>query len=158
MLSEGGVVRGNVKASNSTDTRVAQRRYDCSQIVGIHTDVAVIDYKDFVLSFIDHAYELGYFVIDCGAARAIKNADATVGEILLQFVEDRNRGIALIMNAEDQFEVWVILAAITGEIFVGFRVETANRLEITYRRREVRVWRKPVRRIPEKADGAVESK
>ena len=38
--------------------------------------------------------------------------------------------IALVAHAENHLVVWIVLAAITGQIFVGFRIEPTKRLEV----------------------------
>jgi len=60
------------------------------------------------------------------------------------------------VDAENHFVIWVVLPAVTGEIFVGIGVEAADGFEIANRRSEVSVGRETSARFPEKADGAVE--
>lgn len=110
-----------------------------------------------MLGFVDHADQLGDFVVDGGAAGAVENANAAFREVFFQFVQNGDRGVVLVVNTKNQLVVRVVLAAVTGEIFVGFGVQAADGLEVADGRCEIRVWREAIAGIPKKTDGAIES-
>ncbi len=111
--------------------RVLQRRDDGSQIVGADAHVAVVDDEDFVLRFADQAGEFGHFVIDADASGAVEEADAAVGKIAGELLNNRDNRIVGRADAEEEFVIRVILAAQAGEVFVSFVVEAADGLQIT---------------------------
>src|SRR5207247_9721156 len=56
-----------------------------------------------------------------------------------QLLENGNRGVVFISDAENQLVIRVVLAAIAGKILVGFRIEAADGLKVAHRRSNVRI-------------------
>src|SRR5579863_995408 len=69
-----------------------------------------------------------------------------LGKILRQLLQDGDCGIVLFPHAKNDFVVGIILPAEAGKVFVGTRVQPANWLQDTYRRRKTRIDCAPRRR------------
>jgi hypothetical protein len=103
-----------------------------------------------MLGLIHQPHQFGHFVIDGIAARTIQNLDFAVGKIASQFFKHWHRRIKLVVHAEQKFVVRIILPAKTCEVFVRFRVQAANRLQITNGRAEIGFLRLIARNTGEK--------
>src|SRR5207302_10101499 len=62
MLRECFVLSGNIQAGHAAHFCVAERGYHGSQIIRLDANVAVVDDKDFIASFVYHAHQFGYFI------------------------------------------------------------------------------------------------
>src|SRR6266853_1419668 len=139
MLRERFVVGGNVQAGHATDFGIAKRSHDGAQVVWLDANVAVVYDQNFVARFVHHADELGDFVVDGVAPRAVENANLAFWKIVHQLLKNGDGGVILIPDAEDQLVFRIILAAVAGEILVGFRIQAADRLQVADRRSKVHI-------------------
>src|SRR6266481_3735316 len=157
MLRERFVVGGNVQAGHATDLGIAKRSHDGAQVVWLDANVAVVDDQNFVARFVHHADELGDFVIDGVAPRAVENANLAFWKIVDQPLKNGDGGVSFIADAEDQLVFRIILAAVARKIFVGFRIQAADRLQVADRRSKVHIPFWTVFRPAKKKAGTVEN-
>ena len=155
MLGERFVVDRNVQAGDAADFGIAQGGDHGAQVVWLDANVAVVDHQDFVACFAHQADELGNFVVDGVAARAIEDANLALREIAHQLLKNGDRSVVFVADAKNQFVVGIVLAAVAGEIFVGFGVEAANRLQIADRRSKIKILRWTVTGLAKETPGAI---
>ncbi len=148
----GGVTGGQIEAGDGAGFGIGERGSDVPEKIGWNAHVAVADDDHFVLRLADHAGELGDFVIGGVAAGAEEDADASLGKIADEPLDDRERRIVVFIDAEEDFEVGIVLAAEAGEVFVRVGIETADGFQIADRRREIGRRRG---RVAEETPGAI---
>ena len=141
VLRESPIVCRNVKTGHAAHFRIAQRCDYRSQVVWFHANVAVVNDQHLVARFLHHALEFGHFIVDGLASGANQDANLPVGKIVFQLFEDRHRGIVLIADAENQFILGIVLAAVTGQVLVGFGIQPAKGFQVADRRSEIRILR-----------------
>src|SRR5260370_36806674 len=100
-----------------------------------------VEQQGVVAGFAQQGEELGKFFVDGVAARAIEEANLALREIAHQLLKNGDRSVVLVADAKNQFVVGIVLAAVAGEIFVGFGVEPANRVESADRRSKIKLLR-----------------
>src|SRR5260370_882615 len=98
---------------------------------------------------------LGRAVVDGVAARPIEDANLALREIAHQLLKNGDRSVVFVADAKNQFVVGIVLAAVAGEIFVGFGVEAANRLQIADRRSKIKILRWTVTGLAKETPGAI---
>ena len=156
MLRECFVLSGNIQAGHSAHFGVAERGHHCSQVIRLDANVAVVDDKNFIASFVYHPDQFGYFIVDGVAPRAIEDSNLALGKLAHQLLENRHRSVVFIPDAENQLVIRVVLAAIAGKILVGFRIEAADGLKVAHRRSKVRILGRTVLRTTKEKPGTVQ--
>jgi hypothetical protein len=134
-LDERGFARRFVQTSGAAQLSVTEGRCHRAKIIGTNAHIAIGDDQEFVLRFADQAHEAADFVVHGTAAGTVEDTNLTFRKIAAQAFDDGQRGVVVI-DAENDFVVGIILAAEAGVIFVGFGIEAANGLEATDRRGE----------------------
>ena len=86
------------------------------------------------------------------ATGAEEQADAALGKILDQFLQNRQRGIIRI-DAKKDLVFGIVLTAETGIVLVGIRIQSFDGFQATYRGREVKIRRGllPAEKVPRRA-------
>src|SRR5438876_1365810 len=156
MLRECFVLSGNIQAGHSAHFGVAERGHHCSQVIRLDANVAVVDDKNFIASFVYHPDQFGHFIVDGVAPRAIEDSNLALGKLAHQLLEKGNGGVVFIADAENQLIIRVVLAAIAGKVFVGFRIEAADRLQVADRRSKVQVLPRTILRTPKEEPRTVQ--
>src|SRR5262249_49096038 len=98
--------------------------------------------------------ELCNLVIRSIASSSIQHANAALRKITDKLFQDRNCGVILAADAEQQFVVGIVLAAKAGEVLVCVRIDPAKRFQIADRR-QVTAFR-GLRCSKKKATGNIE--
>lgn len=137
MLRKGVLFNGDIKAGDAAYIGIAKRCDDGAEIAGRNANVGVIDDEDVVFGFIDETNELGDFVVDGVATRAVENADLALRKVGDEFLNDGDSGVVVAADAKEEFIFGIVLAAEAGEIFVRIRVEAADWLQVADGREEI---------------------
>src|SRR5260370_26148722 len=116
-----------------------------------------VEQQGVVAGFAQQGEELGKFFVDGVAARAIEEANLALREIAHQLLKNGDRSVVFVADAKNQFVVGIVLAAVAGEIFVGFGVEAANRLQIADRRSKIKILPWTVTGLAKETPGAIKN-
>ena len=134
---ERAVGEAAVEARDAAHFRIAKRASDCAQKARIDSHIAIGDDHDFMACFAHHAAKFIYLVARAERLRANQQTNRTLGKIHNNFLNYRDGRIAVIGNAEENFEFRVILAAEACVILIRLAVEPVNRFENADRRSEI---------------------
>ena len=136
ILGKRSVARGNVEAGNGAHGGVPQRGYHGAEVIGLDADIAVVDHQNFMLGFAGEAGKFGYFVVDTVSAGTIDDANVALRKILDELLNDGNGGVTGLADAEEQFELGIILTAEARKVQVRIGVKAPDGLDVTDRRRK----------------------
>ena len=87
--------RGAVEAGNESDVRISQRGNHLSQIVGRHSNIAVIHQQQFVTSERKHLDQIADFNVGSEDAIADDQLNSVLGIFQLQFADDEGDTAAI---------------------------------------------------------------
>src|SRR5579872_3657227 len=94
--------------------------------------------------FTYQARQLGDFVIGGDAVRTVQNANPPLRKIALQFLDHRDNGAVIRIDAEYDLVIRIILHTEARQVFVSFGIEATDWLQIADWRRKIRIgntWR-----------------
>jgi hypothetical protein len=109
---------------------VAESVHDAGEVVGRDADVGIVNEQEIVLGVDGDLDEGGDFAVGSERLLADDEADGERGEFLAEALDDRDGGVVVAGDSEEDFEgAGIILAAVAGEGFIHAVVDSAERFE-----------------------------
>src|ERR1700683_3336413 len=134
---ESPVRQAAVKTRHSAHLAIGKRPHYCAKETRPNANVAVADDHGVMARFANHAAKLVDFIAGAHWLRTDEQSNRALGKIGDYFFDYRNRGIALITHAKQNFEFRVILIAEARVVFVAFAIQAVNGFQDTGGRSEM---------------------